>query len=80
MTLNINRINTDLLVIGAGIAGLTAALKAMERHRDTAVTLITNRDGPSGSSFANANNALGIQICFSDEEKESFVQDALSLV
>ena len=79
MTPNINKINTDLLVLGAGIAGFTASLKALERFPDLHVTLITNRSGPSGSSFANANRALGIQICFSHEEKETFVKDAISI-
>ena len=79
MAPNINKINTDLLVIGAGIAGFTAALKALERYPGLHVTMITNRSGPSGSSFANANRALGIQICFSHEEKDTFVKDAISI-
>lgn len=53
---------TDVLVIGAGLAGLRAAWAAGEADPGLSVTMATPAETPSGSSFANRNNALGMQV------------------
>lgn len=53
---------TGVLVIGAGLAGLRAALAARAAAPDLPLTLACPVSGPSGSSFANRNNALGMQV------------------
>jgi len=53
---------TGVLVIGAGLAGFRAALAARAAAPDLPLTLACPVSGPSGSSFANRNNALGMQV------------------
>lgn len=67
-----------VLVLGAGLAGMRAAWAAKEAAPGLAVTLISPRKGPSGSSFANRNNALGVQAPL-PHEAEAFVTEALRL-
>jgi len=71
-------LDTDILVLGAGLAGLRAAIAAREAAPFLRVTLISPRRRPSGSSFANRNNALGMQAPAADQA-EGFVAEALRL-
>jgi L-aspartate oxidase len=69
----------DLLVLGAGLAGLRAALAALEAAPGLHVDIVSATAGPAGSSFANANGRLGMQVCRAPAEVESFRAEALSL-
>lgn len=68
---------TGVLVIGAGLAGLRAALAARQAVPDLPLTLACPLSGPSGSSFANRNNALGMQV--PDPGDASFDAEVLAL-
>jgi len=72
-------IHCDVLVLGAGLAGLRAAWAAKEHAPSLSVLVATGPSGPSGSSFANRNNALGMQVLLSDEECRIFVREVLDL-
>ncbi len=67
-----------VLILGAGLAGLRAALAAKEAAPRLDVLLVSPRKGPSGSSFANRNNALGMQAPL-PHEAAGFVDEALRL-
>jgi succinate dehydrogenase/fumarate reductase flavoprotein subunit len=73
------RAETDVLVLGAGLAGLRAAQAAREAAPDISVLSACLRPGPAGSSFANRNDALGIQVPLTDEERDAFVHEVLEL-
>lgn len=68
----------DVLVLGAGLAGLRAAWAAKQHAPNLRVVIATPSAGPSGSSFANRNNALGMQVP-SGAQAAAFVDEALSL-
>lgn len=68
----------DVLVLGAGLAGLRAAWAAKQQAPHLRVVIATPAAGPSGSSFANRNNALGMQVP-SSAQAADFVEEALSL-
>jgi len=70
---------TDVLILGSGLAGLRAALSARQEAPDLDITVVSATSGPSGSSFANRNDALGMQVCFSDKDQEIFAREASSL-
>jgi L-aspartate oxidase len=70
---------TDILILGAGLAGLRAAWAALEEDPKCQVTIVSTKEGPSGSSFANLNNALGMQVLITDYDKENFCQEVLDL-
>lgn len=67
---------TDVLVLGAGLSGFRAAISALEATPELSVTLVFMGHGPSGSSFANMNNALGMQVPKSRAEQDNFVREA----
>lgn len=67
-----------VLVLGAGLAGMRAAWAAKETAPDLSVTLLCPQKRPSGSSFANRNNALGMQAPL-PHEADAFVEEALRL-
>ncbi len=69
----------DVLVLGAGLAGLRAALAAKESRPDASVTLASLRHEPSGSSFANRNRMLGMQVLERPDQAERFVRRAIEL-
>ncbi len=69
----------DVLVLGAGLAGLRAARSALEACPRARVLVASPRSGPTGSSFANSNNALGIQVPESDGSRRAFCAEALNL-
>ena len=74
-------IHTDVLIIGAGLSGLRAAWSAKSTEPRTDVLLVDNQEmaQPSGSSFTNGNNALGMQVPMNDHEREEFVRETLNL-
>jgi len=72
------RLDCDVLVLGAGLAGLRAAWAAAETAPGLRVVVVSPRKGPSGSSFANRNNALGMQAP-APAEAEAFVAETLRL-
>jgi L-aspartate oxidase len=76
------RLDCDVLVLGAGLAGQRAAWAAAEFARDAApglrVLVASPFARPSGSSFANRNNALGMQAPAPDQF-EAFTAEVLRL-
>ncbi len=70
---------TDVLVIGAGLAGFRAAATARQSSPSVRVTIVCPSSTPSGSSFLNRHNKLGIQVCHSKEEEVCFIKEALSI-
>lgn len=69
---------TDVLILGSGLAGLRAAWAAREAAPNLTVTVAGLGTGPSGSSFANRNDALGMQAP-DDSQADAFVSKALTL-
>ncbi len=74
-------LETDILVLGAGLAGLRAAIAAREAAPTLRVTLVSPHARASGSSFANRNNALGMQAPRPGPlgDSDAFVAEALRL-
>lgn len=68
----------DVLVLGTGLAGMRAAWAAKAADPRLRVTLVSPRRAPSGSSFANRNNALGMQAP-QEHEADAFVDEVLRL-
>ncbi len=62
------RQNFDILVLGAGLAGLRAAWAALEENPGARVAIAAPTAGPSGSSFANIHDRLGMQVGFTDTD------------
>jgi L-aspartate oxidase len=60
--------DADVVILGGGLAGLRAALAATAAHPGCRVAVVAARGGPSGSSFANPNDALGMQVCRTEAE------------
>lgn len=58
---------------------MRAAWAVLETRPDLNVTVVSQRFGPSGSSFANINDKLGMQVCRNDRERENYVQEAVSI-
>lgn len=69
----------DILILGAGLAGLRAASAALEQDASLSVLVVSNASEPAGSSFANRNNALGIQAPATDSEKHIFFDRVIKL-
>ncbi|WP_285905537.1 FAD-binding protein [Pseudodesulfovibrio pelocollis] len=74
-----NHVTTDILVLGSGLAGLRAAWAAAEANPSLTVTVVRAEAGPTGSSFANRNNALGIQLPDTDARRAAFCAEVLAL-
>jgi succinate dehydrogenase/fumarate reductase flavoprotein subunit len=70
---------TDILVLGSGLAGLRAAWAARESAPHLRVTVACLMDAPSGSSFANRNNALGVQLLDTESRRSAFCREAMAL-
>lgn len=70
---------TDILVLGSGLAGLRAAWAARESAPRLRVTVACVKDAPSGSSFANRNNALGVQLLDTEHCQSAFCREAMAL-
>lgn len=71
-------LDTGVLVLGAGLAGLRAAWAAAEACPGLPVVVAGLASGPSGSSFANRNDALGMQVP-DEDQAEAFVREVLAL-
>lgn len=71
-----NEIKCDLLVLGTGLAGFRAAISALAHVPKLDVLAVSGIRGPGGSSFANSNNALGMQVLETNEEKRQYVERA----
>ncbi len=69
----------DVLVLGAGLAGLRAAWAAKEADPSAEVTVIGLAKGPSGSSFANVHNVLGMLVLADDEARQDFTDLVLDV-
>ena len=76
---HITRHETDVLVLGAGLAGLRAAWAALAENPGTSVTVISAGHGPSGSSFANLHDRLGMQTCPTDEDAADLAAEVLAV-
>jgi L-aspartate oxidase len=79
LTSHKNSIHSDILILGTGLAGMRAAMAALAEAPGSKVTLVSATNGPSGSSFANMNNALGVQVHETDTEREAFANRALHI-
>ena len=71
--------STDVLVLGAGLAGLRAALSCLQADPGLHVLVVSATSGPSGSSFANQNNALGIHACLTQSQRQAYIAEVLAL-
>ncbi|WP_035104593.1 FAD-binding protein [Desulfohalovibrio reitneri] len=71
-------LDADILVLGSGLAGLRAAWAALEENPGAGVVVASAARGPSGSSFANLHDRLGIQVCGDDAERAALVEDVLA--
>ncbi|MGE4291943.1 MAG: FAD-binding protein [Desulfovibrio sp.] len=72
-------LRTDVLVLGAGLSGLRAAWAAAESAPGLRVTLAALLPGPSGSSFANRNDSLGMQLPLGERERTRFAREVVWL-
>ena len=75
----IDYIQTDVLVIGSGLAGLRSGISALEKKSGIKVLIVSQGTGPVGSSFTNRNGKLGMQVCFTEPEKEAFVRETMQI-
>lgn len=73
------RVDTGVLVLGAGLAGLRAAWAALQACPGVPVTVVSALPGPSGSSFANPNRMLGMQVPEGEAAVQAYVREALDL-
>ncbi|QLA14812.1 FAD-binding protein [Desulfolutivibrio sulfoxidireducens] len=69
----------DVLVLGAGLAGLRAAWRACEAMPGAVVAVVAPDRGPQGSSFSNVNDRLGLFAPEDDARREEFCRQALAL-
>ncbi len=72
-------IQLNMLVLGKGFSGLSAALSLSKYNRSLDVNVLDAAIGPSGSSFANQNNALGVQVHENDEERKAFFDKVMEI-
>ncbi|WP_449243008.1 FAD-binding protein [Desulfovibrio sp.] len=70
-------LRADILVVGSGLAGLRAALAARAADPGLDVLVASPLSGPSGSSFANRNDCLGMQV--PDPDDADFDAEVLRL-
>lgn len=70
---------TDVLVLGAGLAGLRAAWAALSANPTCRVLLAAPSASPAGSSFTNVNARLGLMAPRTDAERERFTARAVQL-
>jgi L-aspartate oxidase len=73
------RLAADVLVLGAGLAGLRAALSCLEANPAASVLVASLSDAPAGSSFANANDALGMHVCMTEAQGQDYLADVRRL-
>ncbi|MGB4435761.1 MAG: FAD-dependent oxidoreductase, partial [Defluviitoga tunisiensis] len=70
--ININNYDTDVLVIGGGLAGISAAIEAATSG--VKVTMVVANKLFSGSSFSPYTWGLGIVAPFNELDKKDFVE------
>lgn len=71
LLININNYDTDVLVIGGGLAGISAAIEAAKSG--VKVTMVVASKLFSGSSFSPYTWGLGIVAPFNELDKKDFV-------
>lgn len=71
--------STDVLILGTGLSGLRAAWAVNDHDPTLTVTLATFRHGPTGSSFTNRNDALGMQLLDTDGRRQRFEHEVMAL-
>ncbi|MDD4952578.1 MAG: FAD-binding protein [Desulfovibrionaceae bacterium] len=71
--------DAEVLILGTGLSGLRAAMAARKAGPSARITVASLARGASGSSFANQNNALGMQVPADDPDREAFVREVLDL-
>jgi len=69
----------DVLVVGSGLSGLRAGTSALHENNLLSVLLVSNGEGPSGSSFTNRNQSLGMVVCHDSRESEVFIDAVKSI-
>ncbi|MFA6011719.1 MAG: FAD-binding protein [Desulfobacteraceae bacterium] len=69
----------DVLVVGSGLSGLRAGISALHEDNSLSVLLVSNGKGPSGSSFTNRNQCLGMVVCHDDRESDVFIDAVKSI-
>jgi L-aspartate oxidase len=77
--MNITVKQCDVLVVGSGLSGLRAGISALKEDNSQSVLLVTNGCGPSGSSFTNRNQCLGMVVCHDVRETDVFIDVAKSI-
>ncbi|WP_428568626.1 MAG: FAD-binding protein [Solidesulfovibrio sp. DCME] len=69
----------DVLVLGAGLGGMRAALAALAARPGAAVAVAMPGLGPCGSSFCNVNGRLGIHAPDGAAAAEAFCREVAAL-
>lgn len=69
----------DVLILGAGLAGLCAARAALSAVPGASVTVVAPWPGPTGSSLANRNGRLGLHVPADDAARQAFCREATEL-
>lgn len=77
--MNITVKHCDVLVVGSGLSGLRSGISALHEDNALSVLLVSNGKGPSGSSFTNRNQCLGMVVCHDDRESDVFI-DAVNSI
>lgn len=72
-------LEADVLVAGAGFAGLRAAIAAAVSGRGLRVIVLAPHEGPGGSSFAGHAGSLGVLAPDCDEERDAILERILSI-
>ncbi|WP_035068044.1 FAD-binding protein [Nitratidesulfovibrio termitidis] len=72
-------LEADVLVAGAGFAGLRAAIAAAVSGRGLRVIVLAPHEGPGGSSFAGHAGSLGVLAPADDEERDALLERALAI-
>ncbi len=73
LLININKYDTDVLIIGGGLAGISAAMEAASVG--VQVTMVVADKLFSGSSFSPYTWGLGIVAPFDELDKKDFVEN-----
>jgi L-aspartate oxidase len=72
-------VQCHVLVLGAGLAGLRAAIAALEHRPRARVLCCALGRGPAASSFANRNQRLGMQVLCDAVEQQAYTARALEI-
>ncbi len=72
-------LEADVLVAGAGFAGLRAAVAAALSGRGLRVIVLAPHEGPGGSSFAGHAGSLGVLAPADDGERDVILERALAI-